>query len=498
MTKILTNRFVRGAGVLGAQSGNAVRRSCLCADHCANRQRRRSAAAGVEEVVVTGIRESLNKARDIKRDATQFVDAIVADDIGKLPDRNVAESLARVSGVQVDRGIAEGTSVSVRGLRQNVYLFNGRQIVDPTGRGGIGLETLGTSTYGLLALVPSELISRLEVTKLASSDQISGALGGIVDVQTPHAARRTEPPRRQGRRHLLRPGLRGRLRRLRARLAEVCRRHARRAGLGLVQQSRSVAGRVSIRSRAIPASPTAPARCASAMPTPGRRRSPRTRKNLGLNGVLQWQPADGVEIIADTFYSKLDSDRDRWWLSFTPDGGPEQRDAIPTTTSCCRARRAGPVLTNTEFLDTDADIWSSALRGNFDVTDRLRASAEVAYTESTSTAHQVYFRLQPIVGITPTVNFDFTSGDLGSYQINGIDLSDPAQLRYTILFDNTFIAEQQGHRRAHGLDLRPRCGIPEGGERRRALRPRRFGAESAARRHPSGRRHPGDGAVAVS
>ena len=87
--------------------------------------------------------------------------------------------------MQVDRGIAEGTSVSVRGLRQNVYLFNGRQIIDPTGRGGIGLETLGTSTFGLLALVPSELISRLEVTKLASADQISGALGGIVDVQTP-------------------------------------------------------------------------------------------------------------------------------------------------------------------------------------------------------------------------------------------------------------------------------------------------------------------------
>ena len=70
-------------------------------------------------------------------------------------------------------------------------------------------------------------------------------------------------------------------------------------------------------------------------------------------------------------------------------------------------------------------------------------SAEVAYTESTSTAHQVYFRLQPIVGITPTVNFDFTAGDLGSYQINGINLSDPAQLRYTILFDNTFVADSE-------------------------------------------------------
>ena len=91
------------------------------------------AAADQGEVVITGIRQSLKAARDIKRDATQFVDSVVSDDIGKLPDRNVAESLARVSGVQVDRGIGEGTSVSVRGLRQNVFLFNGRQIVDASG-----------------------------------------------------------------------------------------------------------------------------------------------------------------------------------------------------------------------------------------------------------------------------------------------------------------------------------------------------------------------------
>ncbi len=179
MPKILTNRFVRSLAMLSPATLLAApvySQSTPAAGE--------GAASGVEEVVVTGIRESLNRARDIKRESTQFVDAIVADDIGKLPDRNVAESLARVSGVQVDRGIAEGTSVSVRGLRQNVYLFNGRQIVDPTGRGGAGLDTLGSSTYGLLSLVPSELISRLELTKLASADQIDGALGGIVDVQT--------------------------------------------------------------------------------------------------------------------------------------------------------------------------------------------------------------------------------------------------------------------------------------------------------------------------
>ena len=135
-------------------------------------------------IIVTGIRQSLGAARDIKRNAVQFVDAIVSDDIGKLPDRNVAESLSRVSGIQVDRGIAEGTNVSVRGLRQNVYLFNGREIVDATGRGGVGLDQLGSSTYGILSLVPSELISRLEVTKLAGANDIAGALGGIIDINT--------------------------------------------------------------------------------------------------------------------------------------------------------------------------------------------------------------------------------------------------------------------------------------------------------------------------
>ena len=169
------------------------------------------------------------------------------------------------------------------------------------------------------------------------------------------------------------------------------------------------------------------------------------RKNLGLNGVLQWQPTDSIEFIFDTFYSELNSDRNRYWLQFTPTAGLTNATYSPNNI-LLSGTASGPVLTNTEFLDTEADIWSSALRGNFEVTDRLHASAEVAFTESTSTAHQMYFRLQPIVGITPTVNFDFTQGDLGSYQISGIDLSDPAQLRYTILFDNTFIAETRTRR----------------------------------------------------
>jgi iron complex outermembrane receptor protein len=435
MTKILPNRLVRGLAALSPATLLAMP---------VYSQSTASAGDGadpVEEVVVTGIRESLNRARDIKREATQFVDAIVADDIGKLPDRNVAESLARVSGVQVDRGIAEGTSVSVRGLRQNVYLFNGRQIVDPTGRGGAGLDTLGSSTYGLLSLVPSELISRLELTKLASADQIEGALGGIVDVQTRMPL---EGPNQ-----------------IAAKVGGTYYDQASEDGyeafalasqkfagdtLGVLvsasfnRRSLSQEGLDTFSGYSRFTDSTGTVRFGNADARP--EEIAETRKNLGLSGVVQWQPADGVELTADTFYSKLDSDRNRWWLSFTPTAGLS--NAVYSDNNILLSGRAtGPVLTNTEFLETEASIWSSALRGKFDVSDRLRATAEVSFTESESTAHQIYFRMQPIVGVTPSVDFDFTAGDLGSYQINGIDLSNPAQLRYTILFDNLYDVQSE-------------------------------------------------------
>lgn len=391
-----------------------------------------------QTIVITGIRHSLNVARDIKRDSTQFVDAIVADDIGKLPDRNVAESLARVSGVQVDRGIGEGTSVSIRGLRQNVFLLNGREIDDATGRGGNGLETLNTSTYGILALVPSELIARLDVTKLAGADQVSGALGGIVDIQTRMPL---EGPNQVA-----------------AKISGIYADQSRRHGFesfGLVSQkfahdTLGILLSASYNKRPVSqkgidtfsgylrfTDPSGTVRFGNSDVRP--ETISETRKDLGLDGVIQWEPTPGVELTADSFYSRLNSDRSRWWLSFTPTSGLSNAQYSPDNI-LLSGTATGPVLTNTEFLTTMADIWSSALRGKLDVTTRLKATAEVSYDRSSSTAHQIYFRMQPIASITPTVDFDFTQGDFGSYQIHGIDLTDPSQLRFTILFDNDFRA----------------------------------------------------------
>ncbi|MBB4101135.1 TonB-dependent receptor [Sphingomonas kyeonggiensis] len=391
-------------------------------------------------IIVTGIRQSLGAARDIKRNAVQFVDAIVSDDIGKLPDRNVAESLSRVSGIQVDRGIAEGTNVSVRGLRQNVYLFNGREIVDATGRGGIGLDQLGSSTYGILSLVPSELISRLEVTKLAGADDIAGALGGIVDINTRKpldgpssiAARAgasydslTKKPSYEmfglvsqkfagdtlgvlvsasyGRRKLSQQGL------------DTFSGYTQFTSGGVTRFGHSDARPEEITE---------------------------TRTKFGLDGVIQWKPAPGVEITLDSFYSKLISDRERYWISFNPQTGLTNATYSPNNVLISGTSTA-PVLTNSEFAYTKADTWSSALNGKFDVSDRIEASAELSYNRSTSSYDQNYLRLQPLTTITPSTSFDFSKGDLGAYSISGINLSDPSQLRFTILFDNLYRAKTE-------------------------------------------------------
>ena len=84
----------------------------------------------IEEVVVSGIRGSLERAMDTKRDSSGVVDAISAEDIGKFPDTNLAESLQRISGVSINRVNGEGSEVTVRGFGGgfNLVTLNGRQM----------------------------------------------------------------------------------------------------------------------------------------------------------------------------------------------------------------------------------------------------------------------------------------------------------------------------------------------------------------------------------
>jgi iron complex outermembrane recepter protein len=128
-------------------------------------------AAPVEEVIVTGIRASLASAIENKQSASQIVDSIVAEDIGKLPDNNVAEALQRVTGVQISRSQGEGSGITIRGLSQVQTLLNGRNLFTTSGRG----VALGD--------IPSELLAGIDVYKTSAADQIEGGLGGLVDIR---------------------------------------------------------------------------------------------------------------------------------------------------------------------------------------------------------------------------------------------------------------------------------------------------------------------------
>jgi iron complex outermembrane receptor protein len=137
-----------------------------------------------EEIIVTGIRSSLEKAAEIKRESSQILDVITADDVGKLPDANVAEALQRVTGVQITRVFGEGQAVNIRGLQQVRVEVDGRTLLGWSARvSPPENDNLGRSS-GLDA-VPSSVFGRLEVRKSPLANQAEGGLGGTVNLVTP-------------------------------------------------------------------------------------------------------------------------------------------------------------------------------------------------------------------------------------------------------------------------------------------------------------------------
>jgi len=141
-------------------------------------------AAGTTTVVVTGFRSSLQKALNLKQQAIGVRDSIVAEDIGKFPEANVAESLQRVPGVILNRdeSSAEGQRISIRGLPTDYTV---------TTLNGAPVNTTSTSTIGSAArgfnydVFASELFGRVDFYKSPLAELPEGGMGGVVDLQTP-------------------------------------------------------------------------------------------------------------------------------------------------------------------------------------------------------------------------------------------------------------------------------------------------------------------------
>ncbi|WP_426360421.1 TonB-dependent receptor [Pseudocolwellia sp. HL-MZ19] len=126
----------------------------------------------IEIISVSGIRQSLQTGIDLKRADSRIIDAVVAEDIGKLPDNNIAEALQRITGVSINREFGVGSEVSIRGLSQNRVELNGRSTLGD-GRKGVNFQDF-----------PSYFLSEVEVIKSPTPEMIEGALGGTINLKT--------------------------------------------------------------------------------------------------------------------------------------------------------------------------------------------------------------------------------------------------------------------------------------------------------------------------
>jgi len=130
--------------------------------------------AEMEVITIQGVRGSLQQSMNRKRFSSEIMDSISAEDIGQLPDENIAEALQRVTGVQMSRSSdGEGSSIQIRGISDNNVEINGQVASGSSGDRNINFQDLS-----------SELFSGIEVLKAPTASRIEGSLGGTVNLKT--------------------------------------------------------------------------------------------------------------------------------------------------------------------------------------------------------------------------------------------------------------------------------------------------------------------------
>lgn len=413
------------------------------------------AQAASSDIVVTGIRASIQAGVDIKRNSTQFVDAVVAEDIGKLPDTNVAESLSRVSGVQLTRGIGGGSDITVRGLRQNLTLLNGRTVIDSGGRGSAGNDSLGTATYGLLGSLPAELIARLEVTKQPAASQLEGALGGTVNIvtrrpldtrgfQAAGSAQIDYSDRRE------KPGYRASVL-----LSDTFADDTFGALLNVAYNKsrvrddsftsfngyRNLTTAFNTNTLGVRADPNGDGVAGIRIDDLRYQRIDDDRERVSINGALQWKPSAETEFYLESLYNKLDVDRERHWFSFATSGNGTDYTAATLTAdeTLIGGTVRAPLQANYELYRVDGDLWTSALGGTWN-TDRFRLFGEVTYTKAKQDGFQNFVRNSSgtAAGLTSfPISFDIGAGDVPSIVLPaGASTTNPAGFVITNIQDN--------------------------------------------------------------
>jgi TonB-dependent receptor len=404
----------------------------------------------METVVVSGIRQSLERSADIKRASTQFVDSIVAEDIGKLPDQNVAESLARVSGVQLRRGIDEASDISIRGLRQNRLEFNGRTLISPYGRGQDGPDD---GAYNVLTLIPSELVARMDVTKLPSASMTEGSLGGTVNIISREPTHSDKPFFGLSAEGIYKDSAKKGSMKFSGLLSDSFFGGKLGVAVGAAYQLLHISedsfdsntGWTPL-TTAFNSNPNHISYDPNGDGEPGfyiadlrYQRLMERRQKIGVTGTVEWNPDDTLALTADFLYANANTNRQRYWFAVPTSGTGSTYSNVVLSSQ--ETLIAGTVSNkpqgNTEYFDLPTDIYTGSLRGRWTPLAKLTVTGQVAYTSAKQDYGQTFLRDQ--TATSTYIGFDFRDTEVPSISLpSTLNLTDPTKFVFTTSFDNLY------------------------------------------------------------
>jgi len=379
-------------------------------------------AAPVEEIIVTGIRRSLEQAAEVKRESIQVMDVITAEDVGKLPDANVAEALQRVTGVQITRVFGEGQAVNVRGLQQVRVEVDGRTLLGWSARlSPPENDQLGRSSG--LDSVPSGLFGRLEVRKSPLASDAEGGLSGTVNLVTPKplkmpdmtASLRVSGTHSEGsgRNEPTVTGL------FSARFFDD------RLGLLLAgeYQKRSTVIQALERNNFLDRNYTSGTPAVTSV-----RQTPVLlqyenffvdRSRLGLNGVLEFKVTDQFTLTADALYSELKTGRYQDFFSWRlPTGANPVTNAVLADNFVVAGNANGTLTTAGQIRNEPTESHLYGLNGTYE-SGPLKIVADGYYSRGTIDQSIQIITLQAAAAVPGS--FDFRGGTIPTLNLGAFD-----------------------------------------------------------------------------
>ncbi|HYZ47850.1 MAG TPA: TonB-dependent receptor [Sphingomonas sp.] len=415
------------ASAASAQTGNAPSDTAPAGQA---RPANASAESSSDDIIVTGFRASLQQSLEAKRLSDGVADVLSAEDIGKFPDKNVAEALQRVPGIVINREFGEGERVSLRGTAPNLTktLVNGHGIA--TADWFILDQLSATRSFNYLTL-PAEIVGQLDVYKSPQADVEEGGIGGTINVHTRHpldltpwaisASAQAVYSDRSGKWDPQASGL------ISWKNADETfgvliggvyqKREIRRDGVEVLgYQSVTTGGQTA----------QVPSLIGSAL-------FQQERERYGGNVELQFRPSDSLEIVATGLYSRFNaSNFNQNYLAWTANalgGGGTLTNAtvqdgtvVKGTITSVPGGRA--VVYDAIYRDAFAETWSGDLDLNWQVSDSGRLHVKGGYTRARGlTQSQPFYE----GGAPGAFTFDIT-GRLPQVSFTGVDPTRPNDL----------------------------------------------------------------------